>query len=581
MSKVRLLFAPENTGFADKLASALAQSGYASSTEDDPAAAALVIWSNASASSKPILSAARSALARRVLVPVALGKTPPPPSFEHLWPMDLAGWNGRPDDPRWKFVLDELELATRRGVVFRPAAANDRGAPSLGPEAHAGEPAAPASAPPEDGTPALFAEERVETIRPRPNFPRIAVGAGFAIAALAGAVAAALLIGVSDGRRGAEERDPPVAFVVKPRPASAAAAAPEAAAPEAAAPVAAPMAGADPQTSQPAPLADLREGATPDPASLGAQISDQSQIESEKADGAVATTLTAADSALAAPVEARATVDEIDTDPIAGLAWSVTAPADEETASLGRYLRDCLDCPDLAELDAGTFLMGAAPGEAGAKEFEGPQVPVTLTRRIAMAVRETTFAEWGLCVADGVCAALPDSGFGRGKRPVVNVSLPEAEAYVRWLSNKTGRRYRLPSEAEWEYSARAGAASAFAFGATIDAGRANYDASIVDPAGVPGRRRGVTAPSGSFAPNAYGLFDMNGNVWEWTADCWRASHSGRPTDAAPVSGPCASRVIKGGAWSAPASSTRPAHRDGAVAASRRNDVGFRVVRDLD
>ncbi|NJM33636.1 MAG: murein biosynthesis integral membrane protein MurJ, partial [Rhodomicrobium sp.] len=94
-----------------------------------PAAAALVIWSHASASSKPILSAARSALARRVLVPVALGKTPPPPSFEHLWPMDLAGWNGRPDDPRWKFVLDELELATRRGVVFRPAAANDRGEP--------------------------------------------------------------------------------------------------------------------------------------------------------------------------------------------------------------------------------------------------------------------------------------------------------------------------------------------------------------------------------------------------------------------------------------------------------------------
>ncbi|HBK90194.1 MAG TPA: hypothetical protein DDZ68_00840 [Parvularcula sp.] len=116
MSKVRLLFAPENTGFADTLASALALSGYDASTDDDPAAAALVVWSQSSAVSKPILSAARSALARRVLVPVALGKTPPPPSFEHLWPMDLAGWNGRPDDPRWKFVLDELELATRRGV---------------------------------------------------------------------------------------------------------------------------------------------------------------------------------------------------------------------------------------------------------------------------------------------------------------------------------------------------------------------------------------------------------------------------------------------------------------------------------
>ncbi|HBS31316.1 MAG TPA: hypothetical protein DEA40_06190, partial [Parvularcula sp.] len=149
MSKVRLLFAPENTGFADTLASALALSGYDASTDDDPAAAALVVWSQSSAVSKPILSAARSALARRVLVPVALGKTPPPPSFEHLWPMDLAGWNGRPDDPRWKFVLDELELATRRGVIFRPAAANDRGEAPLTRETRRAP--APSPAPPPAG----------------------------------------------------------------------------------------------------------------------------------------------------------------------------------------------------------------------------------------------------------------------------------------------------------------------------------------------------------------------------------------------------------------------------------------------
>lgn len=580
MSKVRLLFAPENTGFADKLASALAQSGYDASTDDDPASAALVIWSQASAASKPILSAARSALARRVLVPVALGKTPPPPSFEHLWPMDLAGWNGRPDDPRWKFVLDELELATRRGVVFRPAAANDRGAPPLKRETprDAAVDAAPAPGRAEERitpAPTLFAEDRVETIRPRPKFPRIAVGAGFGAAAILGAGVAALMIGVSDGRRAAGKKDDPVvAFVVQPRP-EAVAVAPEGetGAPDAPAPALADApssAGAD----------DLRDGAAGAPA-LDVPPADE-MPDGAPAAGAVAPVeAIAATPAAARPDPPPADSEETpaaDADPIAGLAWSVTASADAETASYGRYLRDCVDCPDLAEIDAGSFLMGA--GDPAARAFEGPQTPVTLTRPIAMAVRETTFEDWARCVDAGVCRAVGDAGFGRGKRPVVNVSHADAEAYAAWLSSKTGQRYRLPTEAEWEYAARAGSADAFPFGPVVDAARANYDASAVDAAGAPGRRRGVTAPAGAFAPNAYGLFDMQGNVWEWTADCWRASHDGRPADASAVGGACASRTVKGGAWNAPASSLRPAHRDGVLAATARNDLGFRVVRDL-
>ncbi len=581
MSKVRLLFAPENTGFADKLASALAQSGYDPSTDDDPADAALVIWSQASAASKPILSAARSALARRVLVPVALGKTPPPPSFEHLWPMDLAGWNGRPDDPRWKFVLDELELATRRGVVFRPAAANDRGEP---PPQREGQRAAAAiaepAAPPATAVlaPALFAGERVETIRPRPKFPRIAVGAGFAVAALAGAGVAALMIGVSDGRRaGAAKDEPVIAFVVQPRPET-----------EAAAPEVAPQLAQDPA---PGVVDELRDGsAAPPPLDIppadeGAATGagESAADEAPRPEAIVPTPAAAAPEAAATPATSPPAEDAPaapDADPIAGLAWSVIADAETETASYGRYLRDCLDCPDLAEIDAGAFQMGAAADDPAARGFEGPQTPVTLTKPIAMAVRETTFEDWAPCVSDGACRALGDSGFGRGKRPVINVSLADAEAFVAWLSARSGQRYRLPTEAEWEYAARSGTASTFPFGPVIDAGRANYDAAAADPLGAPGQRRGVTAPAGAFAPNAFGLFDMQGNVWEWTADCWRASHDGRPADAAAVGGACAARVIKGGAFTAPASSLRPAHRDGVLAATARNDIGFRVVRDL-
>ena len=256
----------------------------------------------------------------------------------------------------------------------------------------------------------------------------------------------------------------------------------------------------------------------------------------------------------------------------------------EPTAGL--YFRDCLECPDMAELPAGAFVMGAPINEAARTPEEGPQVTVTLRRPFALGAREVTFDEWDACVAAGGCRRYRprDAGWGRGRKPVINVSYEDALDYIAWLSSRTGRRYRLPSESEWEFAARAGAQTPFNTGDTITAAQANYHGEY--PYGTaPGRYRRRTANTGSFAPNAFGLYDVHGNVWEWTADCWRPTHEGAPLDGRPVDSSiaqddCEARVIKGGAWNAGAWRARAGYRRAAAAKARDFATGFRVARDL-
>ena len=193
-----------------------------------------------------------------------------------------------------------------------------------------------------------------------------------------------------------------------------------------------------------------------------------------------------------------------------------------------------------------------------------------------MGLYEVSFEEYDLfCAATGRTRP-DDSDWGRGRRPVVNVSWKDAVAYAEWLSGRTGRRYRLPTDAEWEYAARAGSATRFWWGDELQAGRANCEGC-----GTPwdGEK---SAPVGMFEPNSFGLHDTAGNVFEWVADCWLGSFADAPEDGSAVEKPdCVSRVIRGGAWSFPVHEIRSANRWRDFSTRRSDDTGFRLVRELE
>ena len=271
---------------------------------------------------------------------------------------------------------------------------------------------------------------------------------------------------------------------------------------------------------------------------------------------------------------------------LANLSTAPVAAADDPTEP-GATFRDCPECPEMVEVPAGSFLMGSPGSEAGREVGEGPVHRVTIAQPFAVGVYEVTFEEWDACVADGGCGGYrpADQSWGRGKRPVIHVSWTDAKAYVEWLSRKTGEAYRLLSESEWEYAARAGTRSPFHTGLTITPAQANYDgrysypSNRFDPDGLFRRR---TLPVGSFAPNAFGLYDMHGNVYEWVEDCWHDSYAGAPTDGSAWTDAedCSDRVSRGGAWDDPPRLVRSATRDELDVAEGSEIDGFRVARTL-
>jgi len=263
----------------------------------------------------------------------------------------------------------------------------------------------------------------------------------------------------------------------------------------------------------------------------------------------------------------------------------------------GTSFRDCDVCPEMIVIPAGSFIMGSPASEPQRFSNEGPQHQVTIARSFAAGKHEVTFDEWDACVREGGCIykttrklldilrALPeaaepgDSGWGRGRLPVINVSWNDAKQYVAWLSRKTGKSYRLLSEAEWEYVARAGTTTAFSFGNSITPQQANYNAAQSYAGSPTGVRRDKTVSVGSYPPNAFGLHDVHGNVQEWVEDCKNPTYNGAPSDgSAWTTGDCARRVIRGGSWVSDPLVARSARRGDFPTSRQNRDSGLRVAR---
>ena len=233
----------------------------------------------------------------------------------------------------------------------------------------------------------------------------------------------------------------------------------------------------------------------------------------------------------------------------------------------GKKFRDCAGCPELVVVPEGSFLMGSPSSEEGVHR-------VTFARPFAVGVYEVTFGGVGCVRVRGRlwwASSLPTRVGGRGRRPVINVSWEDAKGYVEWLSRETDKEYRLLSESEWEYVARAGTKGKYHFGSRISPSRANY-----------GRNERGTVPVGRYSANAFGLYDVHGNVWEWVEDCWNSDYHGAPSDGrAWWSGNCSLRVLRGGSWHDGPWFLRSAYRLRYFTGGRYYNYGFRVARTLD
>lgn len=289
------------------------------------------------------------------------------------------------------------------------------------------------------------------------------------------------------------------------------------------------------------------------------------------------------------------------------------APDAERVLKPGESFRECDICPEMVVVSSGTFAMGSPEGEKDRAADEGPLHPVTIGRSFALGKFEVTVDQYAAFVqetghdAGSSCDVWRDGtweerrgysfrnpGFAQtGAHPVACPSWDDAQAYLAWLSRKTGKAYRLPTEAEWEYAARAGAATRFSFGDdAADYCRHGNGADQAARREVPGAAawsvlacddsHAYTAPVGSYAANAFGLHDMLGNVFEWVEDCWHDGYAGAPADgSAWTGGDCATRVERGGAWGYPPDYLRAAVRGRQAPAYRYVNQGIRAARTLD
>jgi formylglycine-generating enzyme required for sulfatase activity len=255
----------------------------------------------------------------------------------------------------------------------------------------------------------------------------------------------------------------------------------------------------------------------------------------------------------------------------------VLTAVQEQALKPGESFKECAqDCPEMIVVPAGSFTMGSPETENGRDKDEGPQHRVTIAKPFAVSQFDVTFAEWDACAAHGDCDPhIDDGGWGRGPRPVISVTLHDANHYAAWLSLMTGRNYRLLSEAEWEWVARAGTKTAYYWGDDVGKGNANCKGCGSQWDGQ------QTSPVGSLPANPFNLDDMAGNVAQWVQDCYHDDYSGAPTDgSAWASGNCSFWVIRGGSFIDKPELVRSAARPAVTSTNRGLGVGFRVARTL-
>ena len=238
-----------------------------------------------------------------------------------------------------------------------------------------------------------------------------------------------------------------------------------------------------------------------------------------------------------------------------------------------REFKDCPACPRVVVLPRGGFTMGGSSID----QTELPAHLVTVDKPFAIGKYEVTVREWNACVEDGGCARGAQFAGPNLRAPIRDVSWNDAQEYLTWLGKFTGAKYRLPSEAEWEFAERGGTSTRYWWGDQMAPGKANCK-----DCGPPWQ---IDNPveAGSFAPNPYGLYDMNGSVWEWVQDCWHNSFSQAPGDAAPWDDQpgCDTRVVRGGSWRDSAPFMVASTRASAEPALRQSQNGFRVAREVD